>query len=630
MKRMTACMLAIVLGFGAQAAEGPSWKHWDLGVGKYSAAWDWCGGDVLDLARYDWALVQLGNEPPTLATVGRINQAMALNPKLKIMIRLWPKPGFVRQTLNPKKERSYIGFLDYLYYPEAKAAFLKDALAQLHVFTDNLLYPQNVYGCTIFEELPHQFGYNVNILSKTKPDPKWTDLEHFKLFYGQQYKAETGKELTEWNRDLRIWWGRKFAKALRDIAHEIKKDSPKVRVFAWFISGVRLLDWLEEGEDVHSPMVIPCHWKDIVGPDGADGFFAYNNNATWAERYQKLATENHWPYFSQLSHAGQMRLDSWEKCLEIAKADVPENLGYFYYGPDFTYGHWNDDPDVRPEDVPALSGLYPRMRRFLAKENVGMDIVLRQLTPSVVFSHELGNIALRGFGMATAVVTNRRTEEWCGSEAAATLKDVTLRLDLPEGFSVPPTVSCPATVTIPRLAPGDTKEVTWWVRRDKETAKDAKLPASVTLTSPGVETVVVRGDAQVLEPHPTGVYRLRNGIERLTWADYSIGWHAQPVQFELACSQTVMNPSFSVNGRKILWRGDVRAKEKLVVNASAMTAELVNRKGIATNVTDRLSGLPSKLCKGVHKIVYADDTGTLDHKGTLTVRLTDPESTWHD
>ena len=609
MKTKTSLILVAggLLALMAGAAEPLAYKHFDLGVGKYSTGWEWGGGEVLDTARYDWALVQFTNEPVGPKTPARINQALALNPKLKIMVRLWPKPGFVRQTKNPKKLRTYIGFLDYLYYPEAKEAFLKEALAHLHLITDNITHPENVYGCTLFEELPHQFGYDVGILSKTTPEG--ADIRYFQEFFGDKYKAETGKEMTEWNRDLRIWWGKKFAEALRDVAHEIKKDSPKVRVFVWFMSHFRLLDWLEPGEDVHTPKVIPCYWKDIICPEGADGFFAYNNNAYWAERYQKLARDNHWPYFSQLSHPGQMRIASWDECVKIANADLPENLGYFYYGPDFTYGHWNDDPDVRPEDVSSLSGLFPRMRRYLAKANVGMDLVRRQLAPQVVLSHELGPIGLKNFGMATAVVTNRRTEEWFASAEEATLRNVKVTLSVPDGFSVPQNVSAGECVTIPVLKPGETKTVMWWVRRDKETAKDAKLPVSVTAEAEGVAPVTVAAEEQVSNPVPYASFDAKRSGESFVYVNWGLPWSKRMPELTLECLPSggamLQNPRVRVDTRQITYQGVLKPGEKVVIR-SALVADLVQGRKF-TDVSDRIVGEELRIGKGVTKIEFFDD-----------------------
>jgi len=617
---MLACAVALAAGMAGAAKPYP-YGHFDLGVGKYSTGWEWGGGEVLDTARYDWALVQFTNEPVSMKTPERINQALALNPKLKIMVRLWPKPGFVRKTKNPNKQRTYIGFLDYLYYPEAKEAFLKEALAHLHLITDNVTHPENVYGCTLFEELPHQFGYDVGILSKTTPEG--ADIAYFKEYFGDRYKAETGKEMTEWNRDLRIWWGKKFAEALRDVAHEIKKDSPKIHVFVWFMSHFRLLDWLEPGEDVHTPKVIPCYWKDIICPDGADGFFAYNNNAYWAERYQKLAKDNHWPYFSQLSHPGQMRIASWDECVKIAKADLPENLGYFYYGPDFTYGHWNDDPDVRPDEVSSLSGLFPRMRRYLAKADVGMDIVRRNLAPQVVLSHELGDIALKNFGMATAVVTNRRTEEWFATAEEATLRNVKVALSVPKEFSVPQNVSAGECVTIPVLKPGETKTVMWWVRRDRETAKDAKLPVSVTAEAEGVAPVTVSAVEPVSNPVPYTSFDVKRSGDAFVYVNWGLPWSKRMPEVTLECRSAMMqNPRIRVDTHQITYQGILKPGEKLVIR-SALVADLVQGRK-HTDVSGRLLGEELGVGKGVTKIEYFDDYPTGGSmKARLSIRFPD-------
>ena len=368
----------VLAAFGLLTAEAKDWyRHFDLGAGVYSAP---TGAMELDVARSDWSYLGIGNVGADMNSVQYLNRLFAMNPKHKVVIRLWPKPGYHLPKDDPKSGKRYITHFAYKYHPEAREAFLKECRAELDIFLKNVTHPQNIYGYTLFEELPHQFGGDVSLLDKM--DPK-TPLGEMKG-YAAEYRKEFGKELTEWNEDARRWWGETFAWSIRDVYSTLKKEYPKLHGFVYFMSHYRPLDWLNEGEPVHSHRIIPCQWSDLVEPGvAADGFFAYNNCETWTKRYQKLATDHHWPYFSQLSHSSAMRNASWEECVAAANADLPENLGYFYYDWDFSCGAWNDDPEVAPDDVPDYAGRDNRGRRYLASIDLNMDIVRRHLKPVV-------------------------------------------------------------------------------------------------------------------------------------------------------------------------------------------------------------------------------------------------------
>ncbi|MBR3956496.1 MAG: hypothetical protein IKJ89_01440, partial [Kiritimatiellae bacterium] len=618
------CAVCAFLAGAAEAGKPLPYRHFDLGVGSYGSGYAWGNGTPLDVARHDWAMVTFTNESVDRRTTDRLNAELEINPKMKIVVRLWPKPGYLRATDAPKAKRRYIGFLDYLYYPEAKKAFLDEALRHLHLVLDNVTKPENVYGATLFEEMPHQFGGDVSILEKVAPG---TPVNEYLAQFGDFYERETGRKMTEWNRDVRVWWGRKYAEALSDVYRSIKKDSPNVRLFVWFMSHYRLLDWLEPGEDVHTPKVIPCHWRDLIRPgELADGFFAYANNAFWAKRCQKLASDNHWPYFSQLSHSGGMRIGSWEECLAIAKADLPENLGYFFYAPDFSYGHWNDDPAVAPEDVPDLASMYDRMRVVLARENVGMDVVRRHLVPEVVLSHDLGKALPDNFELATATIVNRRTTKWFPTAEEATLRNVTATLGVPPGFTIPASVSAGATVTIPVLKPGETKTVMWWVRRERAREVGEKLPVSLTVAADGVRPVTVGSEEPVSNPVPHASFDAKRSGDSFVYVNWGLPWAKRMPEVTLEClragNSMLQNPRIRVGTRQIAYDGVMKPGEKLVVRG-ALVAELVTRGGRA-DVSDRIVGEELRIGKGVTEIAYFDDYPTWGSaKARITIRFPD-------
>ena len=49
--------------------------------------------DELDVARFDWLYLCFGNIPADHGTTELLNRLLAINPDLKIVIRLWPKLG---------------------------------------------------------------------------------------------------------------------------------------------------------------------------------------------------------------------------------------------------------------------------------------------------------------------------------------------------------------------------------------------------------------------------------------------------------------------------------------------------------------------------------------------------------
>ena len=604
-KLMAVC--GLLLGLRLGAAE--PYARFDLGVGSYGTTWTWGGGTELDIARMDWAIVAFGNEKTDLSTVARLNRLLEINPKLKFVLRLWPRSSSLK-----------VFFLDYLYDATAKKAFNDEVRRQIRLVLDNIVRPENVQGVTLFEELPYQFAPDIRCLAETAPD---APLDPYLATFADWYRAETGLEMKCWNRDVRLWWGKKFAEALCDVYRHIKAEEPRLRNYVWFMSHYRLLDWLEPGEDVHSPKVIPCRWCDIVKPgEAADGFFAYCNNSFWADKYLTLAKENGWPYFTQLSHTATMRIGSWEDCLSIAKADLPENMGYFYYGPDFRYGLWNDDPDVRPEDIPSVSGMYPRARRFLAKEKVNLDIVRSYLKPSLTVSHNMGTVAVGGFAMVTAVVTNLRDEKWLPDEDCE-VRDVTLTVETPPEFEIPVSASCPESVRIARLRPGETKAVIWWAQRKRPSSDPRNMPLKVSLSAANAAAVEVSSTEPVLSPQPEARFAFKSSRGMFRYVDYAMGWSQHPTRITIEnprrSRSLCVNPSIRKEGIKLTWRGVLKEGERLVLGPGVI-GEHVGVTGERRDVTAELVGTGITVGKGVSCLEYADEYADGDsEKAIVTI-----------
>ena len=613
MKCRIAAAAGLALAFLTDlAAATPAGSYFDLGVGSYGANYKSPEGIPLDIARHDWAYVCFGNEGgPSLVT--NLNTYLEINPKFKMVVRLWPNATYVRKSDGPKGARRKVLFLDYVYYPEAKEAFMKLALSQLHLVLDNVTKPENVYGLTVFEELPGHFGCGFGSLAKdliSKADPGMP-VDGYLADFAPFYEKETGKKMTEWNRDVRVWWGRKFAEALADIYRRLRADSPRLKIFAYLMTHYRPLDWLRPGEDVHSPQVIPCHWGDLVKPgELADGFFAYCNNDFWTKRYHEMASRNGWLFFSQLSHTSSMRLGSWADCLGYAHAKVPENLGYFSYEWDFEYGHWNDDPDVLPEDRVSVAGLCNRRRRALALRNVGMDIVRRELVPEVVLAHKLGKTGMGGHANIDVVIINRRTDKWLPAPGEAHLKNVKVRLTLPEGFILPGEVSPPGEITVDDIEPAGIKRFRWWARRTGDVG--AEIPVKLEVLAEGVRPVVVTTTGAQSLPVLAGEVSVRGKGDAIRYINYALPkWGRNPQIVKIQALQMLINPSLTHLGRSrmVRYRGRLGKGDKLVVYCKGKTmSAMLERKGVApVDVTDALEGEPLFFDLGVNELAFDDD-----------------------
>ena len=602
---------ALLLASPAATAAAPD-AYFDLGVGSYGANYRSPEGIPLDIARHDWAYICFGNEDgPSLVT--NLNTYLSINPRFKMVVRLWPNAKYVRKCDGPKGQRRDVLFLDYLYYPEAKEALMKRAFTQLHLVLDNVTKPENVYGLTVFEELPAHFCFGFGRSARdmiSKADPG-LPVDDYLADFAQFYERETGRKMTEWNRDVRVWWGQKFAAAMADIYRELRADSPRLKIFAYLMTQYRPLDWLRPGEDIHSPQVIPCRWSDLVKPgELADGFFAYCNNAVWTKRYHDLATKNGWLFFSQLSHTASMRLGSWKECLGYAHAKIPENLGYFSYEWDFEYGHWNDDPDVLPEDRASIAGFCNRRRRALALRNVGMDIVRRELVPEVVLAHSLGKTGIGGHAFIDAVVINRRTDKWLPAPGEAHLRNVKVRLTVPEGFVLPPEVSPPGEMTVDDIEPSGVKRFRWWARRTGEMG--AEIPVKLEVAAEGVTPVVVESREAFCHPVPASEFKVRGKGDAIRYINYALPKWRNPQVVKIECLHMLVNPSLTHvgRGRMVRYRGRLAKGDRLVISCGSKNklGAVLERKGAApVDVTDALEGESIAFDLGLNDLVFDDD-----------------------
>jgi hypothetical protein len=229
----------------------------------------WSGFTDLDRARMDWIFILYGTEN---TTAKEFNRLLKINPNLKALVRLWPI-----SNLGLPENKGRATFVDYLYGDGVKEKLLAETSREIHLILDGNDKPENVVGFTFLEELPTHFTVDEFWSADTKLP---ATAEH----YRKQIEAEYGKKLEKFDEPMRRWWAGKFVQAVNEINAHIKKESGGKLVFAYLQTNHRPLDWLEPGESIVNPIILPFHWKDVIKPGVADGFFAYaNNKVIWEQ-----------------------------------------------------------------------------------------------------------------------------------------------------------------------------------------------------------------------------------------------------------------------------------------------------------------------------------------------------------
>ncbi len=555
MRAIWAALVALMLVAPTFAAED---RYWDLGVGCYY------GGlgaySALDVARYDWLYLSFGNIGATEETVADLNRMLAINPELKIVIRVWP----IMSKGDCPENRYQATFLHYLYQDGIRECVDQTIHDQIRVVLDNISKPENVVGMTFLEELPGHFSAGPFGKNETGGELPW-DLKRFQT----EIEAERGKPLV-WDDETRLWWGEKWVEAINGV-HAAMKDASDGRLI-WYYQQTNhaSLDMVPEGTPLETRMLMPIHWGDIIKPGLCDGFFAYPNSQQVWDRYLKLARDNDWLFFSQVSHPSFMRLCSWDENVSMAKTRDPHNMGYFLYceGTCAARGVWNDDhgiPDGPEWNTRGVS-IKLHIRRHLALEDVGMDIVRAQ--PAIRLHADLPLDAAKpgGYLHPMIVVENAREDSFYLDPTEAIAEGATITIQPPAGFTVDPAASPPATLKLGDLPPGECRIADWWIKVADDytgtpagpfvfTAKaDGSPPASLQLTA---DTAV-----PYAQPHEVGVsgaewmeapFRLAEGELRPT------------IEIE-ALHGSVRNPSVGDAYARVRFEGVLEGGARLVID----------------------------------------------------------------
>ena len=327
---LAAAASLFLTGFTAMGDEKN--HYWEWGWGSYGA------GSPLDVARFDWSLINLGNISVNQDTLDHLNRVLDINPKQRFLLRVWPIGGLGKLPDN----RCQMTLFDYHYTPGIKEKVLKRTKEQVEFFK-NGLKSDSLAGICFLEELPgHITSNSWNRWKKGKPLP-W-DVQAFK----KQIDADLGESFDIMKPEHRLWWGRKYAAMLEEIHRAIKEASGGKRVLYWHQSAMSgTLDALEANEpmiDDFGRSPVPVYYKDIVKPGVCEGIFGYPGKKMCMEKWCVEPAERiNCLYFTQLSVAPFMRGVKWDASVKSALRKDSRNLGPFVFSAaGRKTGVWND------------------------------------------------------------------------------------------------------------------------------------------------------------------------------------------------------------------------------------------------------------------------------------------------
>ena len=544
-------------------AAAPQDHYWDLGVGLYFAG---CQGRFteLDAARADWLLLRFPGLPSNRETTETLNRMIALNPRLKIMARIWPLGG-----LSPHKEGRYQAtFYEYFYVPGVKEKLFAEIRRQVRVVLDHLDKPENLVAITFLEELPQHFT-DMAIFNE---DGKTTWAIEA---YRQQIEAEIGKPF-EWNDEGRRWWCRKYVQAYNEIHAVMKEASEGRTVIYWQQTGYKNLDHYPPGTPLSTGGLVPIQLSDIVKPGLCDGVFAYPNSETvWEDDALRFARERGWLFFSQLAHAPWMRSEPWDTTVRRIRTRVPQNLGTVWYcegnciHPIYESQKNQTNPDRIDPSIPPNEGgpdmihYVEHTRRALAQMDVGMDVVRRHLKPELALDY-----SLRGAGAdpprILLQVHNTRTASWYTDPEEATLAGVTLTLSTPPGIDLAGKDNSP-TVALGDIEADGYRVVSWPVRIGNDARISSEHPLRARLTAdngPTVEVVSEVEDAAIDTFQPHELYRSGDAWVEPT---YRVQGPVTPSLSLRVLQGVAEQPTIRVGDELLRYNGTLVAGEKLVL-----------------------------------------------------------------
>ena len=538
----------------------------------------------LDAARADWLLLRFPDLPASKGTVEVINRMIAMNPRLKIMIRVWPMQNFYPQkgdfTYNTPVGLASRMMYDYFYAPGVKQKILAETRRQIRVVLDNISKPENVAGMFLLEEMP-QFLTDMAPLYLKDGQTNWA-IEA----YRKEIEAEYGKPFV-WNDEARRWWARKYIQVFDEIHQVMKEASGGRTIFYWPATGYLHLDQLAPDAPLSTSSLIPVHLADIVKPGHCDGLFGYGSTARFESEVLRFAHERGWPIWTQLSHPAFMRDGSWAETLKLVKTRFPQNLGTLFFCGGACERHPrgqilpNVDPSIPPnERGTSYFGPYQieHHRRFFAQQKVGMDVVEKNLVPELVFDYTIDAVGAEQSTRMFLQIHNTKDASWYLNPHQAVLRDVKVRLVLPRGFDLHQS-SSPIEIALGDIEADGYRVVSWLVRIKKGTILSQDLPLRVKLTAancPDVETASHKPKEAIAAFLPQGIYRSGD-----SWVEplYRLEQSFLPVVRLRALQATAENPSITIGSDTVSYNGTLKAGEELQIGpgtrARLMASDLV-------------------------------------------------------
>ncbi|MFW5866868.1 MAG: hypothetical protein ACOCX2_03565 [Armatimonadota bacterium] len=527
-------------------------RYWELGVGAYLGGMQ--GFTDLDIARYDWVYVCFGNIGATEETAQAIDRMLAINPDLKIVLRLWPIMG----KGDCPENRHQATFLHYLYDPEVKAEVDASIHEQFDVIADNISKPENIVGLTFLEELPGHFSGR----PMRSGEVSWA-MERFR----EEIEAERGEPLV-WDEATALWWGEKWAEAINEIHRVMKEASDGKTIWYYQAVGNTTFDLVPEDTPATQKNLVPIRYEQVVKPGLCEGFFAYPVRDERWDAYLSLAEENDWPFFSQLSHPGFMRLHDWEHTVEMVEARVPQNMGYFLYCPGdcAKKNAWNDDPQFTGKPEHNIRGVSKTLhqRQILARADVGMDVVRAQPALRLHVDLPIEKAEAGGWLHVAALVENVREPSFFLDPAEAVAPDCRVTLTVPDGFTIDEEASAPPTIGLDLMEPGEMRLADWWVSVAEDW--DGELAGNFTLTASAAEGAATEVALEEDTAIPLGQPHLI-GASGATWIEpgFRLSASAQPPITIEAVRGEVTNPVLTDGRARVAFDGTLRVGQRLIM-----------------------------------------------------------------
>jgi len=539
---------ALALLFSATVAGAEKSHYWEWGWGTYGSR------APIDMARYDWSLINFGNIGANQETLDFCNEILRLNPKHKFLIRVWPIMG----KGDSPENRFQATLFHYLYQPGVRDEVLAEIRSQIRLVIDGVKSPANVVGSCFLEELPGPFA-GVPFGPWKAGDPLPWDMKRFE----KEISAELGAPL-DWGKvKHRLWWGKKYAQVIGEINQTMKEASAGRLVIYYQATAWSMLDHLAPGQSALTPGVVPISYQDILKPGLCDGIFGYpNNERVWTEQTEAIVNKYHCLLFSQTSTPPGMRLSKFDDMVKLARWENPGNLGSFLYfsGTRGTKA-WNELPWLDGTRYWTIADL---ARKVGWEYKIGLDVVDRYLQPQVALDYNAAGQRQGGFMHVYGQVVNPRDASWYGGDAErAVLKNVSLTLSVPAGFSIPLTNSALPAIPLGDIPAQGCKAGDWWVRVEGDGTLPAGQAFKLTAQAGPLRTVEV-SSAQLTATIPSLVTHeiSRSGD---TWIEPAYRLPEFVPAVELVPRLEVVFPELRTGDQAVLYRDVLTADSRLVI-----------------------------------------------------------------